>query len=129
MVLEAEGEHQLVNPESVPSRLYHATFDTLTNLISKNGLLPGKTANFAESDKRFVYLAANAAGAQSIIKDIVNNSRITNRLGDKINVLTIDTGGLDKKKFFVDPYSVLLQVRAYMYMGIIPPACIIDYGD
>lgn len=129
MVLETIEQHQLVSPKTIPSRLYHATFDTLTNLISKNGLTPGKTANFAESDKRFVYLTVNATQAQSIIKDLTNDSRITRRLGEKINVLTIDTSGLDKKKFFVDPYSGLLQVTAYMYNGIIPPTSIIDYGD
>ncbi len=132
-----EIEHSLTNTpltlaETVPSRLYHATFSTVTNSISKSGLIPGRSTgtNFHETDKRFVYLALTSNGARSVIKDLISaDRRISSKYGEDVNVLTIDASKLDKKKIYLDPYSVALGVTSYMYNGIIPPSYILDYGD
>jgi len=123
---------QLTKPETIPSRLYHATFSSLTNNIIKYGLIPGRSSgtNFHETDKRFVYLAATANGAKSIIEDLIaNNSNLARKYGEEVNVLTIDASKLDKRKMFMDPFSVALGVSSYMYNGVIPPNLILDYGD
>lgn len=118
--------------DKIPSVLFHATFEELVNSIAKNGLVPSKNAiqNFAESDARFVYLAISENGARHIIEDLYEaDQKVQRRFSGKINVLKIRTTGLAKNKFYHDPYSGLLMTSSFMYMGHIPTANILDYGD
>lgn len=131
------ADSDLVPVKQIPHTLYHATFEELVNSIMKHGLLPAKNAiqNFQETDKRFVYLATTARTAHGIISDLysTSNSPRLKRLSGKINVLTINTTGLNKKKFFQDPYSGIFNATfggdAIMYMDKIPTKNIIGWGD
>lgn len=131
------ADSELIPAQEIPTTLYHATFEEFINSIMKYGLLPAKNAmqNFKETDKRFVYLATSSKIAYGIISDLYSHSDSSRirRLSGKINVLTIKTAGLNKKKFFIDPYSGILSIafsgNTLMYMDKIPTTNIIDWGD
>lgn len=124
------------NRNIIPPVLYHATFETLVNKISKYGLVPGGTTigspaqNFIESNKRFVYLGANKQKCEDLLQHLVDAKRSIKPTMDlKINVLTINTKMLDRKLFAHDPATPLLGMRAFTYEGTIPSNAIVDYGD
>lgn len=115
----------------IPDRLYHATVEPLVNSIIRSGLIPGGTGlrPFEWSDKGYVYLAKSPIDARNILESSTNPK--IKRMLDKINVLTISTSGLNRKRFFVDDESfiVALKIISIKYKGQIPPQNIINYGD
>ena len=124
-------QDQLKSVAAIPTTLYHATFEELVSRIMKNGIIPSKIGpNFGDTDSRFVYFGTSASKCKALIEDLYQNSRVlSSRLSGQVNVLTVKTSGLDKKKFFHDPKSQLLMMDAYMYMGVVPAKNIVDLGD
>jgi hypothetical protein len=118
----------------IPNILYHATFSTYVNGIVKNGIIPGGKSfgkgntNFEDSNRNYVYLTNSPNDAKRILQSSLL-SPIKRFQDIKINILKINTRGLNLSKFSLDPATSFFQSKAFRYNGIIPSKNIIDYGD
>lgn len=118
-----ESLNEVVTPEQVPEKLYHATFSKLLRKIKKCGYL-GKSPYklWSDSNNKYVYLASDPDEAYSYAEtalDDCENERLYDMLeDDDIIILEIDTKYLDKNKLFRDE-NVVDGETTYQYEGII----------
>lgn len=119
------AESLMVN-DSIPEKLYHATYRPLLRSIKKHGIVPGgkRFKNFDWS-KNFVYLAEQPENAISFV-EVAENDDIPEDWIDDIVVLEVDVSKLNLTKMAPDenwnPAVADDEVgyRSFQYDGIIP---------
>lgn len=105
--------------------LYHATYSSLIDEISKHGLIPGKNKNWEDSDSDFIYLASDP----EIAYDFAVNTENEKFENDDIFVITIDADELDLLKLYADPnidFEDDEEIYSFIYEGIIFPEAFVD---
>jgi len=117
-------------PDRIPPKMYHGTIESRGNRIWKYGLEPVKTRNYDWAEKG-VYLTTNPSVAKSFgnagnyapENATGRISSFTPRSMESVVIVTVNTKGLDPKKFRVDPNAQ----NSLIYFGIIPAKNIEDW--
>jgi hypothetical protein len=116
--------------DSIPEKLYHATYRPLLRSIKKHGIVPGgkRIKNFDWS-KNFVYLAEQPENAISFV-EVAENDDIPEDWIDDIVVLEVDVSKLDLTKMTPDENwnpdvsDEEVGYRSFQYDDIIPTEAI-----
>lgn len=124
------NESKLEMPVRIPPKMYHGTIESRGNRIWKYGLSPVRTRNYEWSEKG-VYLTTNPSVAKAFGE--AGNSAPENaqqqttsmfrQSSESVVIVTVNTKGLDPKKFRVDPNAS----NSLVYFGIIPAKNIEDW--
>lgn len=117
---------------TIPTVLYHGTFNQLIPSIYEKGLIPHGTTviNFSGTE-RGVYLTNNKEEAVAMVQ-ASENAKIPEQWFDEIVVISIDTSKLDRSKLFPDPnvnVSDPFDLLWLIYKDVVPPSALINVED